>query len=155
MPATQIKGISSAGERRRYIGTNSATITAGDLVGLSGGFATKLGATGAIEGIAEETKTFTSNNQTVAKATVQVTLPRKGVTFALPCSSGSLAQADVGSYFLINSSQEVDYTTKTTSVAIVNTSDAGAAADPVVGRQVRLVEYIGEDTSRYEFVVIG
>lgn len=155
MAISNLSANSKVAEYRTLIGTNSATIASGEFVGIASGFATKLGATGPIEGIALQTVTFASDNQTVAKATVQVLLPRKGITFVAPCTSASLSQANVGNFFVLDSSQNVDYSTASTAPAIVNTSDAGAAADPVIGRQVKLVKYVGQNTSVYEFVTIG
>lgn len=150
-----LKSLASVRENRQYIGANSATINSGDIVTLSGGFVSTIVATGQVEGIAQETKTFASDNQTVAKAKISVVLPRKGQTFSLTCNSASLAQADVGAYFLLASGNTVDYATKraTTAPYIVNTSDAGAATDPVLLPHVRLVEYVGQNTSIYEFVI--
>lgn len=153
MALSNLKSLSNVVERRKYVGTNSATIAAGDLVTLSGGFVVKAGAAAKIEGIAEQSKTFASDNQTVAKAELQVVLPRKGQTFVLACSSASLAQADVGSFFDLTSAQDVDYATKTAYASYIDTTSA-SAADALVKKQVRLVKYVGRNTSEYEIVTI-
>jgi hypothetical protein len=57
-------------------------------------------------------------------------------------ADASIAQADVGSYFNINADGTVDVATKSATKSIVNTSDTGAATDPVVTKQLELVRVI-------------
>jgi hypothetical protein len=120
------------------IGTNSATVAVGDLVSVTSGFAVKATTTGAIVGSALAAKTFTSDNQTVAKATLPFRVFNNGTLIQLTASAASLANADIGSFFNLTSGQLVDYATKSATAQIVNTSDAGSATDAVVTKQLKL-----------------
>lgn len=135
------------------VGGNSVAFANGDLVALSGGFAIKAIATSKIIGISNGTKTFASDNQTVAKATLGYTRVEPGETqVELGTSAATLAATDVGKFYNVNSSHVADLTTGSTSAADVNTSDAGAAADPVLFKQLRLERFIS--TSKGVFTIL-
>jgi hypothetical protein len=136
------------------IAANSAAILAGDPVSFSGGFVIKsVDTSGRIEGVATHDITAASDNQTVAKSTVGYVEAVPSMRLELSCSSASLAATDEGQYFNLTSAGIVDYATKSTAVAVVNTSDAGAATDPVIYKQVRLDKYVGQNTSTYSVVI--
>ena len=134
------------------IAANSQTILSGDLVTLSGGFISKAGTTGIIEGVATQDLTSASDNQTVAKATVGYVESVPSMRVQLECSSNSLAATDEGSYFNLTSAGIVDYATKTSYPSFIDTTSA-SAADATVYKQVRLEKYVGEDTSTYSVVI--
>lgn len=136
------------------VGGNSVAFANGDFVSLSGGFAIKTTASsGRIVGIANGTKTFASDNQTVAKATLSYTRVEPGETqVELGTSAATLAATDVGKFYNVNVSHVADLATGSTSAADVNTSDAGAAADPVLFKQLRLDKFIS--TSKGVFTIL-
>lgn len=135
------------------VGGNSVAFANGDLVALSGGYAIKAIATSKIIGIANGAETFASDNQTVAKSKLSYLRVEPGETqIELGTSAATLAATDVGKYYNINASQVVDLTTGSTSPADVNTSDAGAAADPVLFKQLRLERFIS--TSKGVFTIL-
>lgn len=123
-----------------YIGTNSATFANSDFVSLTGGFAVKSTAGKKVIGTANGAATFASNNQTVAKAKLSVLLAEPFESrYEIP-TSASITDADVGKFYDLNASQVIDVATALVSEngLVVNTSDAGAATDPVIQRQFRL-----------------
>lgn len=136
------------------IASNSLSIANGDMVSLSGGFVVKATAsTGKIAGFANGTKTYASDNQTVAKDVVNFLVAETGETVVeLSTSAATLAQTDVGKYYLLNSSQVVDVTTGRTFKSAVDTSDVGVAADIVTDCQLQLVEFVS--TSKGRFMVV-
>lgn len=133
-------------ESRNYIGTNSAAFANGDAVSLTGGFAVKSTAGKRIVGFSNGTVTFTADNQTVAKATLSVTRIEPVESLAELVTSAAIANADVGKYYdLVAGTQLVDVATALVSETgmVVNTSDAGAATDPIIIRQVKLEKVLG------------
>lgn len=136
-------------------GGNSVAFTVGDLVTVAGAFAIKSTTTGPITGSALTTVTFTSDNQTVAKATLPVRVFSQLTRIVLACSSSSLNKDDEGKFFSITSGQVVDYATAGTVSGVVNSSDAGSATDPVLRKQLKLVKYVGQNTSEYSIVNFG
>lgn len=136
---TAIKVIASPDSSREGIAANSLSVANGDLLTLSAGFVIKaVAASTAIIGVANGTKVYASDNQTVAKAKVNymVVEPRETV-LELPTSAATLAQTDVGKYYTLNASQQVDLTT-------------GATAKGVLPLQ--LVEFVS--TSKGRFVAV-
>ena len=129
---------------RDYIGGNSVAFANADFVTLTGGFAVKATAGKRIRGIANGAKTFASDNQTVAKATLNVLLAEPTETMFEIGTSASIVNADVGKCYDLTAGQLVDVATALASETgfVVNTSDAGAATDPVILRQLRLEKVI-------------
>lgn len=128
------------------IGTNSASFANGDAVSVTSGFAVKSTAGKRIVGIANGTKTFAADNQTVALDTINYTRVEPNDSLAEMVSSAALSLADVGKYYdLVTGTHLVDVATALVSETgmVVNTSDGGAATDPVLLRQVRLEKIIG------------
>lgn len=138
---------------RKYIAKNSEVVTTNNLVSLSGWFLIKAIATWEIYGVAERTLTAASDNQTVAKKTIPVAMKNPSMIVELTASAASLTNADVGSYFnLVVSTQLVDYATKATSKQYVNTSDAWAAVDVVIDRQLELIEVISTTVGKFAII---
>lgn len=129
---------------RDYIGWNSVAFANGDFVTLTGGFAVKATAGKRIRGVANGAKTFASDNQTVAKSTLNVLLAEPTETMIEIGTSASIVNADVGKFYDLTAGQLVDVATALVSETgfVVNTSDAGAATDPVILRQLRLEKVI-------------
>lgn len=133
-------------ESLNKIGTNSAAFANGDAVSLTSGFAVKSTAGKRIVGFSNETVTFAADNQTVAKDTLSYTRVEPSESLAELSSSAALANADVGKFYdLVTDTQLVDVATALVSETgmIVNTSDAGAATDPIIIRQVKLEKVLG------------
>jgi hypothetical protein len=141
-----------AADNVKLIGTNSASFAVGDLVIETSGFAAKASTSGQLVGNAVAAKTFASDNQTVAKAELEVKPFNKGTVLTLTASAASLAQADVGSFFNLTSGQLVDYATKATASAVVDTSDAGAATDPVIYKQLKLRKVVSTTVGEFSVV---
>lgn len=122
------------------IAANSQTILSGDLLTVaSSGYPRKAGATGAIIGIANNSVTSASDNETVAKLKVEYTLKNGIQYFDFPISGGTITVADQGKFYnLLSNGTAVDGATESTVESYVNTSDAGAAIDPVIKYQVKL-----------------
>jgi len=144
-----------AADNVKLIGTNSASFAVGDLVIETSGFAAKASTSGQLVGNAVAAKTFASDNQTVAKLVLPFRKFQEGTLLTLTASAASLADADVGSFFNLTSGQAVDYATKSSTAQIVNTSDAGAAADPVITKQLKLERIISTTVGEFSVVTKG
>lgn len=137
------------------IGTNSASFANGDAVSVTSGFAVKSTAGKRIIGIANGTKTFASDNQTVALDTINYTRVEPNDSLAEMVTSATITTADVGKYYdLVTSTHLVDVATALVSESgmVVNTSDGGAATDPVIIRQVRLEKVLTTTSGVFSFV---
>jgi hypothetical protein len=124
-------------------------------VSLTSGFAVKSTAGKRIVGIANSTRTFTSDNQTVARARLSVTRVEAGETLVELSTSASIVAGDVGKFYdLVTGTQLVDVATALVSETgmVVNTSDAGAATDPVIIRQVKLERFLSSTVGVFSFV---
>ena len=95
-----------------------------------------------ILGISETIKTFASDNQTVAKAVVNFIPKQNDLIMKMATNAASLTQADVGSYFNMTAGQIIDYTTKSTTKSVTNTSDAGVTADPLITKQFQCTKFL-------------
>lgn len=135
-----IKVISGADEGSHWeIASNSLSIANGDLLTLASGFVAKaVAASPVIVGVANGTATYAADNQTVAKKQVNYLrlIPRETIV-ELPLSAATLTQADVGKFYTLNASQQVDLTT-------------GAAVKGVLPLQ--LVKFVS--SSRGQFVAV-
>lgn len=121
------------------IASNSLSVANGDMLTLASGFVAKaVAASPVIIGIANGTKTYASDNQTVAKAKVNYlrVIPRE--TILELETTADVTQANVGKFYTLNAAQKVDAAT-------------GAAAKGVLPLQ--LVEYIGS-TTKARFVAV-
>lgn len=121
------------------IGWNSVAFANGDMISLTTGFAIKaVAASTAISGIANATKTFASDNQTVAKAEISYlrVIPRE--TILELETSADATQANVGRYFTLTAAQKVDVATVATAKGVL---------------PLMMVEYIGS-TTKARFVAV-
>lgn len=134
------------------IASNSLAIAQHDFVAETSGFMVKAGASSEILGISETIETFDSDNQTVDKAVVNF-IPKQADLIMKLTIDDTATQADVGSYFNINNTtQTVDYATKATTASVVNTSDAGAATDPVITKQLKMVKFLTGTTWLFKLI---
>jgi len=124
------------------VASNSLAIAQHDFVSETSGFMVKAGASSEVLGISETIKTFDSDNQTVDKAVVNFVPKQNDLIMKMVVNASSLAQADVGSYFNMTSSQTIDYATKSTTKSVVNTSDAGSATDPLITKQFQCTKFL-------------
>lgn len=121
------------------IATNSLSVANGDMLALASGFIAKaVAATPRIVGIANGTKTYASDNQTVAKAKVNYLRVIPGETILELETSADVTQANVGKFYTLTAAQKVDAAT-------------AAAAKGVLPLQ--LIEYIGS-TTKARFVAV-
>jgi len=121
------------------IATNSLAVSNGDMLTLTSGFVAKaVAASTQIIGIANGTKTFASDNQTVAKAKVNYlrVLPRE--TILELETSADVTQANVGKFYTLTAAQKVDAATWATVKGVL---------------PLQLVEYIGSAT-KARFVAV-
>ena len=121
------------------IATNSLSVANGDILALASGFIAKaVAATPRIVGIENGTKTYASDNQTVAKAKVNYLRIIPGETILELETSADVTQANVGKFYTLTAAQKVDAAT-------------AAAAKGVLPLQ--LIEYIGSAT-KARFVAV-
>ena len=137
-----------------YTGGNSVAFANGDLVSLTGGFAVKATAGKRIVGIATGKTTFASDNQTVAKAKLNVLRVEPQETLVEMTTSTTVAEADVGKFYDLTAGQLVDVATALVSETgmVVNTSDAGAATDPIILRQLKFEKFLTTTRGVFSFV---
>ena len=101
------------------VAANSLAAAQGTLLRLNGGFMEAADAGETIEGVSTQKKTFDSDNQTVDQDKVNYKPVRSSDTYFAEITWGTITQADVGKYFDINSSQQVDGTTESTTTGQV------------------------------------
>ena len=117
------------------IASNSLSVANGDMISLTTGFAIKaVAASTAISGIANGTKTYAADNQTVAKAELSYlrVIPRE--TILELETSADATQANVGRYFTLTAGQKVDVATVATAKGVL---------------PLMMVEYISATKSRF------
>lgn len=132
------------------IATDSLSVSNGDMLSLVSGFVAKATAsTGRIVGIANGTKTYTSDNETVAKAKVNYLRFVPGETLVELTTTASITAAMVGQFFTLTSSQTIDHSTARVAQITTDTSDTGAAADVATRYQFQLVEFISATKGKF------
>lgn len=132
------------------IASNSLAVTNGDMLSLVSGFVAKATAsTGRVVGIANGTKTYTSDNQTVAKSKVNYQRLTPWESLLELNTTASITAAMVGQFFTLNSSQLIDHSTARVAQVTTNTSDAGAAADAATIYPFQLVEFISATKGKF------
>jgi hypothetical protein len=134
------------------VASNSLDIAFGDMVTLTSWFAVKSSTTWKIDWVAVETNVFDSDNQTVKKEKLNIVKASSELKLQITADA-TITQADVWFYFNINSDQTADVATKTATRSVVNTSDAGAAADPVITMQLRLEQVIDTTVGLFSVVL--
>ncbi len=91
----------------------------------------------------------------MAKDTLSYTRIEPSDTLAEIGTSATIVNADVGKFYdLVTGTQLVDVATALVSETgmVVNTSDAGAATDPVIIRQVKLEKVLSATKGIFSFV---
>ena len=141
------------GTQLPHTGANSAAIAVGDIVTLASGFASKSGTTGDLYGSAVEAKTFASDNQTVAKATLAVRPFNQGTLLTLTADA-DITKDDEGTYFNLNADQTVDVATKTTYGSFIDTTSA-SATDALVKKQLKLIKFVSARVGEFAVVAVG
>ena len=102
---------------RARIAANSAAITSGDFVTLSGGFVAEATTSAIIEGVSNQTKTYASDNQTVAKLNVSYTVADDELVVRCAISGGTITAADEGKFYILGANgSTVDGTSESTLV---------------------------------------
>lgn len=102
---------------RARIAANSANIAVGDFVTLSGGFIAEATTTAIIEGVANQSKVYASDNQTVAKELLSYTVADDELVVRCAISGGTITAADEGKYYSLGANgSTVDGTTESTLV---------------------------------------
>lgn len=122
---------------RQEIAANSLSVANGDLLTLTAGFVAKaVAASTQIIGVANGTKVYAADNQTVAKAKVNYLSVQPRETVIEIATSADVTQANVGKFYTLTAGGIVDAAT-------------AAAVKGVLPLQ--LVEYIGS-ASKARFV---
>lgn len=122
---------------RQEIAANSLSVANGDLLTLTAGFIAKaVAASTQIIGVANGTKVYAADNQTVAKAKVNYLSVQPRETVMEIATSADVTQANVGKFYTLTAGGIVDAAT-------------AAAVKGVLPLQ--LVEYIGS-ASKARFV---
>ena len=118
------------------VAANSLAANPGLLLKEASGFATEADANAKFLGVCTQTKTFDSDNQTVAKALITFEPARVGKSRKLPIAGGSVTQANVGNRFTITAAQAVDGTS--------------AASTKTSSLNLKLVEFISATKGLFE-----
>lgn len=115
--AKLISPVKSAGWQK--IAKNSLSVSFGDPVAVKSGFLDKAVAWDTIIGYSTETKTFASDNQTVAKAQLQYVAISDEFIAEYTVANGTIAQANVWAKYNLNASSNVDWATAGTWTQLV------------------------------------
>lgn len=100
---------------RTKVAANSTAVSVGDFVTMSGGFITSASTTANIDGIAVQGKTYASDNQTVAKATLEYIVQDPTLVVRVAISGGTITAADEGKFYSLGANAyTVDGTTEST-----------------------------------------
>lgn len=100
---------------RERVALNSTAVQNNDFVIYSGGFVTVASAATEIIGVSMQTKTYTSDNQTVAKAVLAYVAKSPEQLFRVAISGGTITAADEGKFYSLTDARTVDGTTEATS----------------------------------------
>lgn len=101
------------------IASNSLVLDTADLVSLSSGYIAKTGVGETIVGVSATKKTFASDNQTVAQAVATYEPISDELRLQITVDAASLVQADVGKFYDLTASQQVDYSTESATTGQV------------------------------------
>lgn len=107
--------------RNDAIAVNSLVCSSGDLIHIDWSGIAQLATTGdRIDGVALNNTTFSSTNQTVEFQKVDM-IPsmEKVASRKAPVSWGSITTANIGNFFDITATQDVDFTTASASTGVV------------------------------------
>ena len=137
---------------RAKVALNSAVVTSGDFVSLSGGFVTTASAGTTIVGVSNQTKTYASNNQTVAKDTLSYNVATETTVVRCSITGGTITAADEGKFYNLSTANVVNGTTESAVESYVDTA-VGAAVDPVIKFQLKLVRFITATLGEFTIVI--
>jgi hypothetical protein len=128
---------------RKGIGANSLDLTAGaTFLKRAGNIISQASATtDRIIGVNITEALFASDNQTNAKKEVKYLPKDVYALYRVTISGGAVTVANEGSFFNLSAADTVNGASVTTTPFYVNTSDAGAAVDPVLSMQLELVKF--------------
>lgn len=136
------------------IGKNSEAVVYGNFVSLSWGYVANATTSGQIIWIANETKTFASDNATVAKKKLNYTRISDNDEIEVGITWGTITQVDEGKFYNLSDADTVDWTTESTVASVVDTSDTWSATDPVIYKQLELVKFISSTKGIFKIVKI-
>lgn len=94
------------------VGKNSTSVVVGDFVTYSSGTYTPATGTAVIAGVSNQTKTYASNNETVAKEVLSITKANETLLVQSEISGGTITVADEGKYYSLVDGNTVDGTTE-------------------------------------------
>lgn len=84
---------------REVVAANTVSVETGDFVSFSNGFGIVASLNSIIEGVSNQTKTYASNNETVAKETLSYTAINDTLVVRVAISGGLITAASEGKYF--------------------------------------------------------
>ena len=135
------------------IASNSVVITNGKFVQTSAAGIILAATTWKIAWIANGTKTYASDNFTVAKDVVSYTKARQWTLFKCTITGWTVTIADewVSFYNLSSDSSTIDGTTETANAQTVDAAAVGST--PVLNAQFKLVKFISATKGIFEALV--
>lgn len=139
---------------RKGIGANSLDLTNGaTFLKRAGNIVSQAtAATDRIVGVNITEALYASDNQTNAKKEVKYLPKEVYALYEVTISGGTITVDDEGKYYNISAADTVSGATESTTPYYVNTSDAGAATDPVLSMQLELVKFISATKAWFRIV---
>ena len=135
---------------------NSLDLTSGPFfLSSTSGVANKAAAGEKIIGVNLTEKVYASDNESSALARVTIVPSECGRLYEVTISGGTVTAADEFKYYNLTASagNVVNGTTESVTESYVNTSDAGAAADPVIKMRLQLVKYVSATLGVFRIVL--
>jgi hypothetical protein len=114
---------------------NSLALTDAAFVFVAGGIVDVAVAGGRIDGVSATVKTFASDNQTVAKDTVEYTDVSSQALYTVTITGGTITAADEGKYYDLSDSVTVDGTSESTTTG-----------------QLRMVKFVSATSAIFQIV---
>jgi len=136
---------------KKGVGANSLNLTGKFFLKRTGNVIDKAGASDRIIWVNYTEQVFASDNETVAKATVEFEPKETQVTYIAEISWGTVTVADEGKYYNLSDADTVNGATESTVPYYVDTT-AGAAVDPVISMQLQLVKFISATKGVFKIV---
>jgi len=137
---------------KKGVGANSLNLTGKFFLKRTGNVIDKAGASDRIIWVNYTEQVFASDNETVAKATVEFEPKETQVTYIAEISWGTVTVADEGKYYNLSDADTVNGATESTVPYYVDTSDTGGAVDPVISMQLQLVKFISATKGVFKIV---
>lgn len=135
----------------KWVGANSLALTGKFFLKRTGNIIDKAGASDRIIWVNYTEETFASDNETVAKATVEFEPKETQVTYIAEISGGTITVADEGKFYNLSDADTVNGATESTVPYYVDTV-AGSATDPVISMQLQLVKFISATKGEFKIV---